>query len=58
MNIPLHSPFDAVGLKAVFSSELAKHDISCNVIARYYHDHIFVDKDDANKAIDGSFDFV
>jgi uncharacterized protein len=51
ITLQIHSSLDAVGLTAAFSGALAQHNISCNVVAAFYHDHIFVPFDKQNKAI-------
>ena len=40
-----------VGLTALFSRTLAESGISCNVIAGLAHDHLFVDWDQAARAL-------
>ncbi|MBE8727937.1 ACT domain-containing protein [Flavobacterium hungaricum] len=47
----VHSSLEAVGMTAAFSAILGQENISCNVVAGYYHDHIFIDQKDAQKAM-------
>jgi uncharacterized protein len=51
ISLTVHSSLDAVGLTAAFATELTAHGISANVVAGYYHDHIFVGAADAERAM-------
>ena len=51
ITLKVHSSLDAVGLTAAFSAKLTEYEISANVIAGYYHDHIFVQTNQAENAM-------
>jgi hypothetical protein len=38
-------------LTVAFSKSLSENNISCNVVAAYYHDHIFVNVKDTEAAM-------
>jgi hypothetical protein len=52
ITLTVHSSLEAVGFTAAFSEALTRHGISCNVVAAYYHDHIFVNQADTVRAMD------
>lgn len=52
ITLTVHSSLDAVGLTAAISAKLTAFDISANVVAAYYHDHVFVPKDKADLALE------
>lgn len=51
ITLSVHSSLDAVGLTAAVATKLAEHGISANVVAAFYHDHIFVQTEKAEQAL-------
>jgi hypothetical protein len=51
ITLHVHSSLEAVGLTAAVSTKLADKGISANVIAAYYHDHIFIPAQKADLAL-------
>lgn len=58
ITLTVHSSLDAVGLTAAVSTKLAKHGISANVVAAFYHDHIFVQTEKAEHAMTALEEFA
>jgi len=52
ITLTVHSSLEAVGLTAAVSKALTDANISCNMVAAYYHDHIFVPMQDSKRAMD------
>lgn len=52
ITLTVHSALNAVGLTAAVSTALTTYNISCNVVAAYYHDHIFVATKDTEQAME------
>ncbi|MEZ9072246.1 ACT domain-containing protein [Vibrio splendidus] len=57
ITLSVHSSLEAVGLTAAFATKLGSYGISANVIAGYYHDHIFVQKEKADEAMSALREF-
>ncbi len=51
ITLEVHSALDSVGLTALVATALAEYEISCNVVAGYFHDHLFVPLDRSEKAL-------
>ena len=57
ITLTVHSSLEAVGLTAAVTTKLASKGISANVIAAYYHDHIFVQSAKAELALTALLEF-
>lgn len=51
ITLTVASALDGVGLTAAVSSALADRGIPCNVVAAFFHDHIFVPSPQADLAL-------
>ncbi len=51
LTLTVHSALEAVGLTAAFARALGDHEIPCNVLAGYHHDHLLVPVDRAEEAM-------
>jgi hypothetical protein len=51
ITLRIHSALEAVGLTAAVAQELASVGLSCNVVAGFHHDHVFVPYERADEAV-------
>jgi hypothetical protein len=52
ISLTIHSSLSAVGLTAAIATALADIGISANVVAAYFHDHVFVPWDRRDEAME------
>ncbi|MCK5516704.1 MAG: ACT domain-containing protein [Desulfobulbaceae bacterium] len=57
ITLEVYSSLESVGLTAAVSTKLCENNISANVFAGFYHDHIFVPLDMASEAYALLLDF-
>ncbi|MEM8931840.1 MAG: ACT domain-containing protein [Acidobacteriota bacterium] len=58
ITLQVHSSLDAVGLTAAFARRLAEHGLSANVLAGFFHDHLLVQSDVADRAVEALGDLA
>ena len=51
ITLNVHSSLEAVGFLAAVTTELARHGIGVNVVSAFYHDHLFIASDQAERAM-------
>jgi hypothetical protein len=51
ITLSIHSALNAVGLTAAVSGALTQQGIPCNIVAGYYHDHLFIPLEAADQAM-------
>jgi len=57
ITLDVHSSLEAIGLTAAVSGKLAERGICANVIAAYFHDHVFVQAGNAEAALSALNEF-
>jgi hypothetical protein len=58
ITLTVHSSLEAVGLTAAIASKLKDRNISANVIAAFFYDHVFVTADRADDAMQALKEFA
>jgi len=58
ITLTVHSSLEAVGLTAAVAGALAARGIPANVVAAYFHDHVFVPEERAEEAMQVLRDLV
>jgi len=58
ITLTVHSSLEAVGLTAAVSAALTRKGISANVVAAFFHDHVFVPEEHAEQALDALRDLA
>jgi hypothetical protein len=51
ITMTVNSALEAVGFTAAFATALSAEEISCNVVAAFHHDHLFVAREDGERAL-------